>query len=332
MRSIAKIQSRDKEALFHNTAAAYGMNEAIIEKDFWVCWILDYLFNQCKWKDNLAFKGGTSLSKAYNLIERFSEDIDLVLDWCLLGFEVDEPWDKRSNNKQHEFNKKANLLAEDFLRYEFIPQAEQDLSDELNTPIKFIIDADDRQTVKFRYPQAFSDGSILQEIRLEIGALATWTPVADKNIIPYSAEKYPKLFSQPNTSVRTVLPERTFWEKITILHSEAHRPENKSFPSRYSRHYYDLCCMSKSKVEKEKFSNPEMLDEVVAFKKKFYPLSWAGYDSAKIGCLELIPPKYNMKALEDDYEHMKNMIFGSIPEFEDIIGDIQKLEELLNAL
>ena len=90
--------------------------------------------------------------------------------------------------------------------------------------------------------------------------------------------------------------------------------------------------MSKSKVEKEKSFNPEMLDEVVAFKKKFYPLSWAGYDSAKIGCLELIPPKYNMKALEDDYEHMKNMIFGSIPEFEDIIGDIQKLEELLNAL
>ena len=85
MRKIAKITENDRKALFHNTAAKMGMTDAIIEKDFWVCYVLDYLFHHSQWKDNIAFKGGTSLSKAYGLIERVSEDIDLILDWRVLG-------------------------------------------------------------------------------------------------------------------------------------------------------------------------------------------------------------------------------------------------------
>ena len=76
MRNSARINENDRNALFKNTAAKMGLTEAIIEKDFWVCFMLDYLFHRCKWKDNIAFKGGTSLSKAYGLIERFSEDIE----------------------------------------------------------------------------------------------------------------------------------------------------------------------------------------------------------------------------------------------------------------
>ena len=88
MRKIAKITENDRKALFHNTAAKMGMTDAIIEKDFWVCYVLDYLFHHSQWKDNIAFKGGTSLSKAYGLIERFSEDIDLILDWRVLRTEI----------------------------------------------------------------------------------------------------------------------------------------------------------------------------------------------------------------------------------------------------
>ena len=105
MRKIAKITENDRKALFHNTAAKMGMTDAIIEKDFWVCYVLDYLFHHSQWKDNIAFKGGTSLSKAYGLIERFSEDIDLILDWRVLGYGIDEPWENRSNTKQDIFNK-----------------------------------------------------------------------------------------------------------------------------------------------------------------------------------------------------------------------------------
>lgn len=166
MRKIAKIPAKDREALFRNTAAKMGMSEAIIEKDFWVCYMLDYLFHRCTWKENLAFKGGTSLSKAYDLIERFSEDIDLILDWRVLGYGMDEPWEERSNTKQDIFNKEANSKAEDFLRESFLPAIISDLTAELGTDVKCFIDADDGQTVKFSYPNSFSDRSILQEICL----------------------------------------------------------------------------------------------------------------------------------------------------------------------
>ena len=108
MNNIARINSNDRKALFQNTAAKMGLTEAIVEKDYWVCFMLDYLFHRCKWKNSIAFKGGTSLSKAYGLIERFSEDIDLILDWRVLGYEKDEPWENRSNTKQDLFNKEAS--------------------------------------------------------------------------------------------------------------------------------------------------------------------------------------------------------------------------------
>ena len=97
MRNVARESVENLKALFTNAAKKTGLSPAIIEKDFWVCWLLDYLFHRSPWKHNLAFKGGTSLSKAFGLTERFSEDIDLILDWRLLGYHIDEPWEARSN-------------------------------------------------------------------------------------------------------------------------------------------------------------------------------------------------------------------------------------------
>jgi predicted nucleotidyltransferase component of viral defense system len=108
MRNFAKRPEQDRRELFRATAQAMQIHEAIIEKDFWVCWILDHLFQTSPWKENMAFKGGTSLSKAYHAIERFSEDIDLVLDWRLLGYSKDSPWEGRSVNKQDRFNTEVN--------------------------------------------------------------------------------------------------------------------------------------------------------------------------------------------------------------------------------
>lgn len=119
MYKIARLSSKDREALFRNTANKIGMTEAIVEKDFWVCWMLDFLFHRCRWKQHLAFKGGTSLSKAYGLIKRFSEDIDLILDWRVLGYGKNEPWDERSKTKQDLFNKEVNQRAESFLKKSF---------------------------------------------------------------------------------------------------------------------------------------------------------------------------------------------------------------------
>lgn len=332
MRNIAKINEKDRKALFQNTAAKMGLTNAIIEKDFWVCFMLDYLFQRSKWKKNIAFKGGTSLSKSYGLIKRFSEDIDLILDWRVIGFAIDQPWEKRSNTKQDNFNKEANRRTEEFLKETFITSVITDLQAELGIPVNCYIEESDPQTVVFAYNRSFEDASILPVIRLEIGALAAWTPAEIKSITPYAAVQYPKLFTEPKTDILTVLPKRTFWEKVTILHREAYRPENKSFPARYSRHYYDLYCMMNPPVKNDAFADIQLLDKVVQFKEKFYRCSWAKYEDAKVGTMKLMPPKSNLQALKDDYEHMQNMIFGDKPDFDVILKGIEQLEKEINEI
>jgi len=332
MRNIANLPAADRRALFSNTASEIGLTDSIVEKDFWVCWTLDYLFHRCKWKNYLSFKGGTSLSKAYRLIERFSEDIDLILDWRVLGYDSEEPWMQRSNTKQDLFNKEANNKAAAFLQDSFLPVFYNDALAELKSDFIMKIDTEDEQTVLFTYPQEFSDKTILQEIRLEIGALAAWTPAEQKLITPYAAEQYTSLFDEPETSVLTVMPERTFWEKTTILHREANRPADSSMPLRYSRHYYDLWCMANSWVKEKAFIELELLKKVVLFKEKFYRCPWAGYENALPGNMKLLPPQHSLSILEDDYEHMKSMIFGDKPAFTDLIKSIKGLEEEINLL
>ena len=332
MRTIAVIEASEREDLFLNAAAKMKISAAVIEKDFWVCYMLDYLFHRCTWKDHLAFKGGPSLSKAYDLIKRFSEDIDLILDWSVLGYGIDEPWEQRNNTKQDAFNKEANEHAEKFLRDEFLPAIKKDLTEELMIPVKCEIDSRDGQTVKFTYPNSFSDTAILQEIRFEIGALAAWTPATEQTITPYVAEYYGRVFVKPSTQILTVLPERTFWEKVTILHREAYRAESSMLPSRYSRHYYDLYCMAKSPVKDLALSDANLLARVVVFKDKFYRCSWARYDLAKCGTMHLMPPKYNLAKLCEDYEHMQNMIFGEKPSFDMILEAIGRLENDINTI
>src|SRR5699024_11465584 len=123
----------------------------------------------------------------------------------------------------------------------------------------------------------FTDASTVQVIRLEIGALAAWTPAELVDIVPYAAEQYPQLFKQKEVPVLTVAPERTIGEKATILHHEANRPEHLSMPQRYSRHYNDLYCMAISPVKKNAFEQLDLVQKVVEFKMKCYPRDSAGY-------------------------------------------------------
>lgn len=331
MRSIAKLSAQDRKELFSSTAFQTGMSEAIIEKDFWVCWMLDYLFHRCRWKSHLAFKGGTSLSKAYDLIQRFSEDIDLILDWQELGYEKDEPWKMTSNKKRDGFCTQIKRKTATFLRDECLPVMKYDLEQELGRELDIHVDPNDQQTIVFVYPQSFRDAAILQEIRLEIGALAAWTPVSVQMIGAYSAQQFPQIFTQSTTSVLTLDPERTFWEKVVILHMISNWPEGKRIPDRYSRHYYDLYCMFSSEIKDKACADLDLLERVVDFKDRFYHSSKAGYDHAKAGTLQLLPSKENEAVLRKDYENMKEMIYGEKPDFSIILDTIRRLETEINA-
>lgn len=331
MYGIAKLPNKEREILFQNTAAKMGINAAIIEKDFWVCLTLDYLFHKCQWKKAFAFKGGTSLSKVYNLIDRFSEDIDLILDWRTIGYGFREPWEKRSNTQQQRFiNESSNRVAA-FLKDEFLPVFKADLTEYVGMPVSVYIDDDDPETVKFGYPHSFEEASILQEIRLEIGALAAWTPTQLADIHPYSADYYPGVFHQASTQILTTTAERTFWEKATILHQEAHRPETSRIPERYSRHYYDLYCMAHKGVLEKALAQKELLTQVVEFKQTFYPRKWAQYEYAKIGTLKLVPANHSLDRLRSDYARMQSMIYGNYSSFDEMMQFIEELEDRING-
>lgn len=332
MYHLIKQPAEQLQVAFRNTAQKVGLHEAIVEKDFWVCLTLDYLFHKCPYAKAFTFKGGTSLSKCYGLIQRFSEDIDLILDWRVLGYSQDEPWEKRSNTKQDAFNKEANARAEQFISQQLLLLLQKDLSEILGQKANLYILPEDPQTICFQYPRIFEDASTLQVIRLEIGALAAWTPSVQKSIVSYVAECYPKAFSQLRTTVLTAAAERTFWEKATILHHEANRPDNLTMPSRYSRHYYDLYCIAHSENKVAAFNNLALLQKVVDFKMKFYPRKWAHYELAVPGTLKLVPPEYRMDDLRKDYAAMSNMMFGEHPDFDTLMIYIRELEQEINAL
>ena len=284
-----KMSKHELEQVIKNASLKIGTNEVILEKDYWVCFVLNYLFSKCRWKEAFTFKGGTSLSKCFNLIHRFSEDIDLILDWRVIGYSVDEPWKKRSNTKQDKFNKESNQKTEDFLKSEFVPRLESDFRDMLDEEFHIRIDENDPQTVLFEYPKAFKSSYVVQAVRLEIGTLASWIPSEAVDIVPDIQKIYPMLFDGDYIEVRTVLPERTFWEKATILHHEANRPEELSIPKRYARHYYDLVCIANSRYKDRAFKSFELLEKVVQFKQKFYPRKWAKYEEATTETIRLMP-------------------------------------------
>lgn len=139
-------------------------------------------------------------------------------------------------------------------------------------------------------------------------------------------------FSQTDTSVLTIDVERTFWEKLTILHKIANFPEGKSLPARYARHLYDVYNMGNSWVKESAFKRKELLEKDVAFKQKFYYAKGAHYETATLSSIELLPKEAVLNALKEDYQAMSNMIYGNIPEFEDILAFLKKLQSEIHEL
>ena len=324
MDRVARRSAQERSELFSETAAQKGTTPAVVEKDFWVTWVLGRLFLEPNLARLLMFKGGTSLSKVYNLIERFSEDIDLILDWRVLG--GDAPLAERSKTKQAKLNATIKEQAQKYIGGELLRLVEAALDGVCDCRV----DVDAPFVININYPAAFPDEYLRPELRLEIGPLALWLPYEDRSISCYAAEAFPDVFEQRECAVKVIRAERTFWEKATILHHEAHRPEGNAQPPRYSRHYYDLAKMAQSPIKEQALANQGLLASVVAFKQRFYPRGWARYDLAHPGTLVLAPEGHVLASVRSDYRAMENMIFGEIPDFEEILEMLQTLQEEIN--
>ena len=332
MKKIILLSDKEKEDLFKATALKIGIRPEAVEKDFWVCYMIDHLFHDCEYKDAFVFKGGTSLSKSYHLISRFSEDIDLILDWRKITKDQSDPWAERSKSKQDQYNKQINAEAAKFYATELIPALNNELYQKLGMIDLISVDVKDEMVINFSYPRLFEDDYLRPVVRLEIGPLAEWTPSHTTRISPFAAEKYPQLFEHTETEVLTVDAERTFWEKITILHKIANFPEGKALPLRYARHLYDVYCMGHSDIKNSAFARKELLEKDILFKQKFYYSKGAHYETATLRGIMLNPKGSLIPALRADYKAMENMIYGEVPVFDDILTYLYNLQTEIHSL
>ena len=242
MDRIVQASERERKAIFTETSAIIKTPVEMIEKDFWVCWTLSRLFSSPELKKSLRFKGGTSLSKVYGVIDRFSEDIDLILDWRHIT--VDDPMADRSATRQDAFNRKLEEKAGRFISHEFKEKVAVALGDRCAV----YFHANNLHVLHVQYPGVFPNNYLAPNIQLEIGPLAAWMPHDSFPVSSYVAQAFRVLEMNPFL-VPTILAERTFWEKVTILHHEHHRPATSVVPARYSRHYYDLFKLAQSSIK-----------------------------------------------------------------------------------
>lgn len=331
MDKVALLPAKERNELFEESALRRGVLPAITEKDFWVCWVLKKLFESEELSKHLVFKGGTSLSKVYGVIDRFSEDIDLILNWQLLGYgnEGDDPWEEKPSHSQLDrFNKEFNERAKEYIKDSLFERLSASFA--LCPDVSMSIRESDGNVIDIRYPAAFEAESLRPAIMLEIGPLAAWVPSIIGEITPFAAEDFPAVFGAPRCSVVAITAERTFWEKATILHQQSHRTTD--IPRGYSRHYYDLFKLSKTPIKTGALSDLYLLADVVTFKERFYRSPWARYDLAKPGSFRLLPSERGYADLQKDYSEMQPMIFGSSPTWKEIHDGLSDLEVEINAL
>ncbi len=329
-------ESRDERAaLFQETAARMGLNPVIVEKDFWVCWSLRRL-SQVQSLPRLLFKGGTSLSKAFDLIARFSEDVDLAFHRHDLGFEGDhDPALITSRGKRGRAVDGLKRACAAHIETELLPKLRVDFGDRIqNSDWGIEIDSADPQTVVFDYPSALSIEVygglqyIRPAVRLELGATSDHDPAERLPIRPYVAQEFPNEFTVPACHVVTLAPERTFWEKATHLHAVNHKPEKGRH--RVSRHCYDIVMMSRRGVADSSLARLDILEAVVRHKVVCFDSAWADDPAALPGTFRLAPCPELEGILREDFEHIQPMFFRDAPSWEEIVAELTDIDRRIN--
>ena len=344
MDKVAHLSTAERLQIFEQVSARRNIALEIVEKDFWVCWLLDILFSLPEFKDAFIFKGGTSLSKCFNLIERFSEDIDISITRETLGFiGAKDPEQQSSKSKEAQAVKDLRLACQEFVKRKIYPKFDEAVRARTskNWPpiwghrvLSIMEDGSiEEGVITFMYPRVKdSEASYIpQQVRIEFGASSDPYPLSTHSVTSYAEEEFPHLFLEKKSEITVLNPERTFWEKVTILHAEYHRPEETKTPPRISRHYYDVFCLSNSQYGEKAIKDLSLLARVVEHKSIYFRSSRAKYDLAKPGTLKIVPPVKRNEDLKSDYEKMRLMIFGNLPSWEEIIEKLKALELQINS-
>lgn len=304
-----------------------------------MCWTLKHLFSLPKLGEHLIFKGGTSLSKAYNILERFSEDIDISIDRNYLGISGNlAPESAPSNKKQQALIQQLANTCKLFVQSDLLRQLNDkfllSLSD-IDEPWNIKLDTNDKggQSILFYYPsqkQNTLNAYIQPAVKIELGARGADNPTKQCAITPFIEELIPGTLTEDSTQIKTLAAERTFWEKATILHMYAHWPDNKILPERQSRHFFDFYKLLLSETKQLAASDPALLEQVALHKKIYFRAGWAHYNQAIKGTLSLMPSEPVLTALENDYNKMHAMFYGETVSWKTVLNEIQYFEHEFN--
>lgn len=337
---IIGARASDRADLFLTTAQRLGAPLINIEKDFWVCWTLNALYHRVPTNGpRLLFKGGTSLSKAYGLISRFSEDIDVTVFREDLGHPASPAELAALSNKKRKAALEA--IAEDCRAYitnHMLVSVSERLLEDTKGEGRVEVDETDPsgQTLLVWYPRvdATDTGYVQAAIKIESGAKSALDPNKPRTITPYVAEDVATLdLAVP--SVTTIDAERTFWDKVVIVHGLRNwfdkRGDLKQDGQRISRHYYDLHCMLTTDVGSNAVADLALGADCIEHAKTFFNRPDFNLATAVSGSFALVPHGDMVDRLAGDYENTKAMIFGDAPEFEVLMQSITTLEEALNS-
>lgn len=315
------------------------LQAASVEKDYWVCWTLRELFALPGIGEHLTFKGGTSLSKVWQLIERFSEDVDLIADKQVLGFGGEAAPDQARSKKQRKVRLDALM---DACRHWVQGTLQPALAARIQAVLgssgwQLEVDPDmaDGQCLLFHYPGAFGPaeaGYVRPVVKIELGARSDDWPHEERTLQPYLAGVFPQLVLDRPIRVRVLAAERTFWEKALLLHEETFRPRDKPRKIRMARHYYDLWCLIQRGVGARAIQDRALFERVAAHREVFFPWSWVDYSTLQRGALRLVPPAHHLDAWRRDYQEMRGaMFFGPVPTFDEILKVVGQFEREFNT-
>ncbi len=320
MRELLDLSSEDQKLAMEQTAARKGWAASSVEKDFWVCWTLEQLFALPELSGHLTFKGGTSLSKAWGLIDRFSEDIDLTIGREALGFGGEQSPERAPSAKQQTKRLKALRAAcGELVQNILLPRLHERFVTELGKDgWQLVIDRDDPdiQTLLFSYPSHFGTEParyVRPVVKIEFGARSDPWPTHERAIQPVIADVFPQIFTQPEIMVHTLAPERTFWEKAMLLHEETYRPADKPRRPRMARHYYDVYRLIEAGIGVRAVADHELFDQVLAHRRVFFPQGWVDYSTVTQDTLRLLPLPGQQQEWQQDYAAMQAEMFSQIP-------------------
>ena len=330
MDKVANLSADQRRDLFRETAAKRAMNPAIVEKDFWVCWVLKHLFADATFGERIIFKGGTSLSKVFGLIDRFSEDVDLILDWRLLGYGPGQqdpfqdsfpPPSEIASTSSSTSRPRPTLLTRSYRNWSVsLPRVRR--SGVSLTPM---ILRRSTSLIRRHSPKT----TCVLKFGLKSGRLHPGShPIAT------SSSRMQRRLSRASSTN----PTAWSWRSVRSGHSGRRPPSSTSKPTARPRcrcaiRDTTMTCTNwpKARPRMPRSRDLALLRDVVAFKQRFYPSRWARYEDAQPGTFKLIPAAERIAELRRDYHDMEMMIFGDVPTFDDITDTLRRLEGEINA-